>query len=162
MPRLPLAAWLVALWIGSFPAWAADLPNTLETKYSTIRYTQDGEITAFLWRISGHRLGFEEGSVLASNRVDEITDKVQSLLELYPTSFHMEILLFPKYEGKGSPGFYSHRNKDITLFVDRVTDGMLAHEIAHAVISSSFEVPPPEKAQEILAQYVDEHLWSEL
>jgi hypothetical protein len=32
---------------------------------------------------------------------------------------------------------------------------MLGHEIAHAIISSFFIVPPPEKIQEVLAGYVD-------
>jgi hypothetical protein len=38
--------------------------------------------------------------------------------------------------------------KDVSL-------GMLAHEVAHAIISSYFVVAPPEKVQEVLAGYVE-------
>jgi hypothetical protein len=31
--------------------------------------------------------------------------------------------------------------------------------MAHAVINFYFKVPPPAKMQEILAQYVDLHVW---
>ena len=41
--------------------------------------------------------------------------------------------------------------------VDSVTDNIIAHEIAHAVINAYFVIPPPARMQEILAQYMDQH-----
>ena len=36
--------------------------------------------------------------------------------------------------------------------------GILAHEMAHAVIDHYFGVKPPKATAEILAQYVDAHI----
>jgi hypothetical protein len=45
--------------------------------------------------------------------------------------------------------------------VDNVSDGVFAHEIAHAVIYKYFPRPPSSTAQEVLTQYVDKYLWSD-
>ena len=44
-----------------------------------------------------------------------------------------------------------------TIFISQadLTLGMLGHEIAHAIISNFFVVPPPPKVQEILCGYVE-------
>jgi hypothetical protein len=156
------AALLSLVWVSAARAEEAPLlDKVLETRYAAIRYANDSDIAEFLWRITGHRLEFGASSALTVNRVDEMVERVESLLELYPSELRVEIRILPKHK-EGPPGFYSHQTKNITVFLDTLTDGMLAHELAHAVISASFDVPPPQKAQEILAQYVDQHLWSEL
>ena len=60
----------------------------------------------------------------------------------------------------GTPpvAFYSHGMAGIYLTTERLNAGILAHEIAHAVINAYFVTPPPAKMQEILSQYVDRHL----
>jgi hypothetical protein len=55
--------------------------------------------------------------------------------------------------------FYSHRTKAIYISLKSITDRSFAHETAHAVINFYFIIPPPGRMQEILAQYVDKHLW---
>jgi hypothetical protein len=57
--------------------------------------------------------------------------------------------------------FYSHGSRTIVISIDDITDRILAHEIAHAVICAYFLPPPPVRMQEILAQYVDKHLWDD-
>jgi hypothetical protein len=44
-----------------------------------------------------------------------------------------------------------------TIFISQadMTLGMLGHEVAHAIISNFFVVPPPPKVQEILSGYVE-------
>ncbi len=79
---------------------------------------------------------------------------------MFPDNFFIDIYLHPAYEG-GLIAFYNHKTESVTVYADRVTDGVLAHEIAHAVINSYFDVPPPEKIQEILTHYVDRYLWSD-
>ena len=39
-----------------------------------------------------------------------------------------------------------------------ISDSVMAHEMAHAVIDNYFNVIPPEKTAELLATYVDSHL----
>jgi len=114
----------------------------------------------FSWRISGKRLGTGDHAKFVRDRVDEVFQRVEMVLGIYPEAFHLDIYLQPKYSG-GDIASYSHERRAITVAVDRVTDGVLAHEIAHAVINAYFKVPPPQKVQEILAQYVDRNFWGE-
>ena len=63
------------------------------------------------------------------------------------------------FTGSTPLAFYSHKTKTIHVDVSSITDGVLAHEMAHGVINFYFKTPPPAKMQKILAQYVDLHLW---
>jgi hypothetical protein len=55
--------------------------------------------------------------------------------------------------------FYIQKNDTIYLNIDDLHEGMLAHEMAHALIGRYFLVRPPRSTAEILAQYVDKHLF---
>lgn len=152
-----LAAFLAAcFW--PFPA-SAD--RSIDTRYATILYAEDTHLNDFLWRITGSRpMAGQEVEEPVKNRVDELVDRVEALLDMHPASFRFEIYLDPKAGRMGVPAHYSHGERRVHVSPATVTDGMLAHEIAHAVICAHFEVPPPEKSQEILARYVDENLWN--
>ena len=141
-------------------AQADEDPKILRTKFTTIRYSQEAEIGGFLWRISGQRPAGPEAIELTRNRVDEIVERVQSLLDMYPSSLGFEVFLTREYPN-GQIAVYSHSKRAITVCLDRVTDGVFAHEVAHAVINQYFTtVGLPAKVQEVLAQYVDRHLWT--
>ena len=140
------------------PSFAGD--KILETKFATIHYNEDEEITHFFWRLSGKRVSLTGNTELIRNRLDELVERVERLLEMYPAPFRFELRLKAHYVS-GSIAEYSHHTRSITVALDRLTDGVLAHDMAHAVINAYFPVPPPEKAQEILAQYVDKHLYEE-
>lgn len=135
--------------------------KTFKTQYTTIYYSNSQELDAFLWRAGGLKnVDLEQQGPLAENRVDRIVQQVEAILDMYPERFHVDMFLYPQYK-EGFIAFYSHSTKSITIFVDRVTDGVFAHEMAHAVINSYFPTPPPKRIQEILTQYVDRHLWEE-
>ena len=156
--------------------FAEELTKTYGTQYSTIYYSDDKYFYDFTRKIgSGLQLfseGQEKNPALAKNRIDRIVEQVQKLLEMYPPEFHFKIYIYPSYKelkliylgmgnlGKSPIAFYNHKAKAVYVSLVDITDGVLAHEIAHAVINSSFAVPPPARMQEILAQYVDRHLWS--
>jgi len=148
----------------STSSFASDLSasnsTVLKTRYTSLHYGEDKVLSDFAWRISGQRLNpHADGSVIG-NAVDRIAERVQALLDMFPDQFRVDIFIHPAYE-EGHTASYSHPQKEIRVYADRVTDGILAHEIAHAVINAYFTVSPPEKVQEILAQYVDQHLWSD-
>ncbi len=132
----------------------------LQTRYAVIHYQDEAEIQNFSWRISGKRLAGAGASELARSRVDEIIERVKTVLDMHPPSFKVSIFL--RQNPGGAIAFYSHESRSITAVPNRVTDGVLAHEIAHAIMNSYFSTAPPEKTQEILAQYVDQNLWSEV
>jgi hypothetical protein len=78
-----------------------------------------------------------------------------------PKNFKVKIYLAGELLGPNRVAYYQYRTKEIHVSVHLVTDGVLAHEIAHAVIDRYFATPPSSKVQEILTQYVDRHLWSD-
>jgi hypothetical protein len=53
------------------------------------------------------------------------------------------------------PSFYLHDQKTVYISEEDLTVGMLAHEVAHAIVSHYFVVPPPHKIQEVLCGYVE-------
>ncbi len=134
--------------------------KAFKTSYCDIHYTDEKSLNDFFWRIGGKRFNFDEDISLARSRVDRLVDRVQSILDMYPDKFYIKIELYPKHK-KGLIASYNQSKNTIIVYADKVTDGVLAHEVAHAVICSYFEVPPPEKMQEILTQYVDKHLWDD-
>jgi len=90
---------------------------------------------------------------------------------MHPSELSFSIYLYQTYKeveaiyraiggrGKAPIAFYSHRTKTIYVSLESITDRILAHEIAHVIINAYFGTPPPERMQEILAQYVDKYLW---
>ncbi len=106
--------------------------------------------------------------------MDLLVDRVSRLLDMYPSDLHFKIYVHKTQKEIGNSythlstlgaygripvAFYSHRNKAVYVSLENISAGILAHEIAHAVINFYFPEPPPERMQEILAQYVDKHLW---
>ncbi|MCM8776373.1 MAG: hypothetical protein NC930_08535, partial [Candidatus Omnitrophica bacterium] len=83
-----------------------------------------------------------------------------TILDMHPANFKLHIELYPVYE-EGHIAAYVPENRSIRVYADKVTDGIFAHEVAHAIMHHYFLSPPPEKVQEILAQYVDRHLWED-
>ncbi len=159
MPKLFLRGVVITGLLFAPTLCQAEASKTLESHFSTIHYSSDQELDDFFWRISGKRLTLADGADLVKRRVDELVERVEGLLEMYPTSLHFTIDLGSKVNDD-AVAQYSHSTRTIHVWLARVTDGILAHEIAHAVINVYFPVPPPEKAQEILAQYVDKHLYN--
>jgi len=133
-----------------------------QTGYCDIYYKDDDALDGFLWRISGKRFdfSFEEDKVVARLTVDRLVYRVQSILDMFPEDFFIRITLSSKYK-KGLIAFYEYDSNSITVYADKVTDGILAHEMGHAIISSYFDTPLPSKMQEILSQYVDKYLWED-
>ena len=149
---------LVAL--DATPLMAEEEFRTFRTGYATIYYADEKELKSFFRRISGNDMDLHAYPALAENRLDRIVEKVQALLDMYPSGFYVNIYVYPRYK-KGHIAFYSEKTKSITTYADKISDGVLAHEIAHAVINAYFPSPPPTKVAEILCQYVDRHLWEE-
>ena len=168
---LPLTAYCLLFTVNCF---AEEWAKTYGTQYATIYYSDDADIVKFTRNIgSGLQLfsdGQDKNPLLAKNRVDRIVERVKQILDMHPPNLHFKIYIYPAYKelelkylsmgnfGKSPIAFYSHKNKAVYVSLSDITDGVLAHEIAHVVINFFFEVPQPARMQEILAQYVDRHL----
>ena len=132
-----------------------------QTKYTTIYYSEDRDIDDFIWRLGGQRLEFVHNPQMASYRLDRLVERVQAVLDMWPKNFQITIHLHRGPLSANRVAYYEKSTKVIHISVDYASDGVVAHEIAHASIERYFSIPPPSKMQEILAQYVDKNLWSD-
>ena len=57
--------------------------------------------------------------------------------------------------------WYIYELNTIYVNVDDLHEGILAHEMAHSIIDNYLFVRPPEPTAEILARYVDSHLFTD-
>jgi len=157
---LLIPVFLLGIAAHSFPQDSSVNVYIIKTKYCDIIYGDKKDLGDFLWRLSGKRFELAQDMDLAKTCVDRIVERVEDVLDMKPLSFHVKIQILPDYES-GSIAVYSHDDKTITVYSDRITDGILSHEMAHAIICNYFIHPPPPKMQEILSQYVDKHLWDD-
>lgn len=131
------------------------------TKYATIHYSEYSDMDDFLWRLSGQRIDFLNNSHLASGRIDRIVDRIQAILGVIPRDLRFKIYLKRGRLEGDKEAYYDNKTKSIYVSVDYASQGVLAHEIAHAIIDTYFPISPPGKIQEIISQYVDKYLWTD-
>lgn len=155
--------------------YADEANQTYKTQYVTISYADEKDLHTFTRNIatglSFLRESPESNPLLAKTRIDKIVEAVCAILDMHPLNLNFGIVLYKTqaevtgaFRGMGGRGsapvaFYSHGTRSISVSIGNITDRILAHEIAHAVICIYFGVPPPSRMQEVLAQYVDRHLW---
>ncbi len=139
----------------------AESSQVFQTKHTTIYYSQDKDIDDFIWRLGGQRLEFTNDPKMASYRIDRLVERVQTILDMWPQNFRITIYLHRGVLSANKVAYYENKSKTIHVSVDYTSDGVVAHEIVHANIDQYFSIPPPSKMQEILAQYVDQNLWSD-
>jgi len=148
----------------------------IATKYATIVY-QDEEILRrfndeILW---GGGFFFRRPRQLTladevKNKVDSILEKVEAVLEMFPKGLRFTMVLLPddddvqevfqqKYGNKVDYiAFYVPPEKTMYVAASKVRLRVLAHELAHVVVDHYFEVPPPVKIHELLAQFAETHV----
>lgn len=154
---------------------------TVETKHTIIRYKSPEDLK----RIN-NEIRFSAGShgVLlflsprhgkdpaeeTGRKVDAVFERVQQILDMrksmekvvinvYHDSSQLHAAFFQIYRQRCRiRAWYRYWNNTIYLNARDLHEGMLAHEMAHAIIDHYMVVRPPRATAEILARYVDEHL----
>ncbi len=177
-----LVAWLLLSAVQG-AAWARDpLTQKLETRRAVLLYRSMEDLGEFESSVNyGGGGGFaslfssgpkdEDLLDAVGKKVDKLYERVQEILDMRGDIPKVTLRLYPDrdalgrvYQGfTGSPelrvrAWYIYERNTIFLNVKDVHEGMLAHEIAHAVIDHYLTVRPPRATAEILARYVDEHL----
>lgn len=107
-------------------------------------------------------------------KVDLLFEKVQQILDMRKPMRKVRVRIYKNnaelqkayrkiFKRKGNVrGWYVYEYNTVFLNVKDVHAGMLAHELGHAIIDHYLEVRPPRATAEILARYVDEHLFEEV
>lgn len=157
--------------------------GNLDTKYFTLYYLTHGDLEKFNKAIdfsdgSGGLFGFLSGSpksepeleqALAA-KVDALCEKVQMILGM-KKNFRVTVRIYPDKNALQNASYRIYKEKkDLrawyifeynTIYINArdLYSSMFAHEVAHAVIDNFLATRPPRETAEILAQYVDKHLY---
>ena len=109
-----------------------------------------------------------EGKIAA--KFDTIFRRAQEILDMYSPGIHTTIKIVKdqsnvegihaKRYGYGTKAvaFYLFEENTIYVAVKDLSEGVLAHEMAHCIIDHYFQVRPPRKVEELLAMHVDTQL----
>jgi hypothetical protein len=153
----------------------------LATDHTIIQYQSEDHLRAFDKKIDfgdkqwgGKRLfhsaAHDAFQKRLQNKVDTLFERVQEVLDmkrkmpkvvirLYRNKKQLHDIYVMMYEEPCQVrAWYRYKNNTVYLTVIDLNEGMLAHELAHAVMDHYLLVRPPAASAEILARYVDTRL----
>lgn len=165
------------------PRHVASAAEQVNSKYLRLFFHNQEDIKRF-----NQKIDFSAGNGLASMfsspsardienqlivKLDTLFEKVQAILDMRKPMKKIRVNVYSdqdqlaeafkqvfKQEGDVR-GWYVYEYNTVYLNVMDVHEGMLAHELAHAIIDHFFAVRPPRATAEILATYVDKNLFEE-
>ncbi len=170
-----VVAALIIVAFASFGTVASAGTNHLyhySTDYATIHYSDPAAHESFMAILKEGESKPRYANSIGSS-VDRIVFRVRNILGVHTPGFHFNIYLLDNsdelkamyremgFTGKVPAAFYTRSTGSVFIALDELNDGVLAHEVAHAVINSHYTPPLPNRMQEILAQFVDKNLWVE-
>lgn len=147
---------------------AAETWKIFETQNTTIQYRSDFDLESF-----SRRLQFNHDKDLTA-KVDGISHRVAVILNTKNHEGKVKIRIYRSWDelntaweritGKNERvlAFYVHPVRTIFISLDQVTDGILAHEMAHHFLHSFSSPRPPVKVGEVMAQSVERYLLDDL
>lgn len=163
--------------------------KSLETKYSTLRYRSFDDLTKFHKKINYSPEGWSIKSLfggLNSNnledkiikKIDALHERAQGILGMHKKMKKVTIILYSNKDQlrnsysmicNGSTHAYGHASVPRAFFIfkfnnicinaEDLHEGILAHEMAHFIVDNFLSLQPPKPTAEILARYVDKHLF---
>lgn len=159
----------------------------LETKYTILHYRSLEDLEDFDDEIDYSEEGvfsslFSSSDVndlqkKVKNKVDTLFRRVQEILDMRKIMKKVTIKIHHNREEikRAHAGIYGtyrrsstkrvprawfrYKNNTIYVDLDDLHEGMLAHEMAHSIIDNYLIIRPPRATAEILARYVDTHLF---
>ncbi|MCK5215163.1 MAG: hypothetical protein KAR05_07415 [Candidatus Omnitrophica bacterium] len=83
----------------------------------------------------------------------------EGTIRIYKDKAAMHNHLLEKFGAPAkAPAYFSYDDNTIYLAMEDLTLGIFSHEMAHAIITHYFGIPPPVKMQEVLSGYVEYNL----
>jgi len=154
----------------------------IETKHTIIQYEMINDLKKFDGKIDYSTGEFTLESLFSASdfkdpadsikkKVDLLFERVQEILDMRRRTRKVIINLYPNKKRLHNAYFtingakchirawYIYELNTIYINKDDVHAGMLAHEMAHSIIDHYFSARPPRATAEILARYVDKHLF---
>lgn len=175
---------LMALCVFAGASPAAQKTRTLEGHYFTLTVEgrQGVDYNSVLADLGVAKLSesyaqqaTEDPEVALKEGLDAVVSKVSKTLGVPIEHFHVAIRVYSSHDQltkaikknygigvgeqgyfyNGDIGFYDYDNRTVYISLDKANVGVVAHELAHAIISQYFVVPAPTNTQEILAGYAE-------
>ena len=152
--------------------------QVLETRYTRILFVRGEDLLAFhravifgpaAWNRSVADPDADLEQILAQ-KIDAVFERAQVILDMRgrfkKTAIRLhgdEAALHAAHEAIYKRpcrvrAWYRYKTNTVHVNVRDVHAGMVAHELAHAIIDHYLVVKPPARTAEILARYVDSHL----
>ena len=186
MARIPALPVLMACLAALTPAGAvaaqedgfSGLERQLRSRFFNIYLKEGVDADRLAMRIavppSTRAMVYSSTSSFGSDHLEDQLDRlflvVTEILEARMKQFESSVKVCESASGLGevserlfgreikAGGFYVVALDSLYIDSENVTLYVLGHEMAHAVISKYFVVPPPERIQEVLAGYVEYEL----
>ena len=178
MEKSPKGLWLALLFVLILFHPLTAVAEQLKTRYATVHYAE----TELLYEFDDELyIGRQLGRMLKGmrsvsrqddikNKIDLVVEKVELVLDMFPATIHFTLVLLPSrkdvqkiYRDKYGKevdhiAYYSLTEKTIYIAVDDASLRVFSHEVAHMIVDHYFEVRPPYRIHEVLAQYAEEHV----
>lgn len=155
--------------------------KVIESRYCTILLHPDVNMERVNKKIKIRFYSLDEGAFSPkgksiqeqlTEKVERVFKKVQRVLDMYPNKINLNLKIFrtqaqldEEYakvfgstDGMLRISYYIHKYSTIFTTEQAIKEGVLAHEMGHAIADHYFLVNPSEKIKELLAQYAEIHL----
>jgi hypothetical protein len=159
--------------------------RTVETRYVTLWYQSEATLSAFERKIAYSADSGSFASLFSSRqdsdlnaavarKMEALFEKVQEILDMKKPMKKVRVRIYPDQGSLRDAYLALYKTDDqvrawyifefntIYVTAEDLSEGMLAHEMAHAIIDNFMAVRPPRNTAEILARYVDQHLFEEV
>lgn len=172
-PRIPFADYASAL---DTEGW-----KIIESKYFTIFCHPEINMEKLSNRIAVKFYDDDWGRYSPKNKsvdkqvaekFDRLFRKAEKILDMYPRRIHPIVKIFKNQsqldkeyakifgslDGKERISFYVHKYTTIYTSEAAISEGVISHEMGHAIADHYFLILPPDKVGELLSQFIELHL----
>lgn len=149
--------------------------SSVESNFFIIYYHPSADIEKIKRSLTTRKLYFDQparyGNVTTPQeicyRLDRLFNQVEEVLNMYPEMPKTKIIIFKDRDELSREyfkifgakddlkSFYVNKYDTIYTSEADISDSVIIHEMAHAVIDRYFSVIPPKVISEVLAAYVD-------
>ena len=156
--------------------------KSIETKYTIIYYQSFDDFKKFNCKVKYEQEEWSSKRLFSTHesnnlmeritiKVDALFERVQEILDMRKKMNKVSINIYHDKEQLNDAysriykrpcrfrAWYRYTNNTVYVNVNDLHEGMMAHELAHSIIDHYLLVRPPAASAEILARYVDSHLF---
>lgn len=149
----------------------------LDSRYAKITYADDHDLKKFNKELYMGRLksrikkgGGDTIEDEVISKINFIVEKIMGVLDMFPAELKFSIVIQPDERAVqkdfksiynidvGYIAFYSPSRNKVFYSANNANLRVVAHEIGHVVAENYFNISPPQKIHEVLAQFAEQHV----